>query len=409
MKTPSLELRTGGAGAGQLRAHAAPDGGPRIGGLGIPFDQWSEDLGGFKERILRGAFLSSIENDDIRAIFNHNSDFVLGRKSAGTLRLHETMAGVEYEADAPNTQWARDLAESISRGDIRENSFGFNVPKGGDRWEERDGILWRTVKEAELRELGPQVFAAYPQTDVQVRSIEETVCHGRECVRSSRRDIRELEEDLNRRLRKRRGQDPNLLLLELELNLDIARRSRARTTQARTPADSSNPPRPNFSYLLAGRERRLIRAVATHECGHALLYHLAGAALNELRLDFEIQDDGQWHCVGGECVAATPNVPNRQRAVIDLAGAAAVELAGLSDAVPWYWSLDDRKHARSHGWYPTAGHETEAAETLRQHWAAVEALVSALLERGRIPGSEAEQIILDNLDPAARDRVRRAA
>ncbi len=181
----------------EVRVH---DDGKRLGGLGIPFGQWSDDLGGFKERMSPGAFTTSIENDDIRAIFNHNSDFVLGRQSAGTLRLNEDERGVHFEVDVPNTTWAHDLVESISRGDIRENSFGFMTLS--DHWEERDGMLWRTVKEATLRELGPQVFPAYPQSDVQVRSMEDVLCVGRSCVRvGADPDVLAREMELDRRLR----------------------------------------------------------------------------------------------------------------------------------------------------------------------------------------------------------------
>ena len=98
---------------------------------------------------------------------------MLGRVSAGTLRLHETNRGIEYEIDLPDTSFARDLAVSVERRDVTGNSFGFTVPDPDtdQRWEERDGTIWRTITRAKMLELGPQPFPAYPQTDVENRSL----------------------------------------------------------------------------------------------------------------------------------------------------------------------------------------------------------------------------------------------
>ena len=151
---------------------------PRLAGLGAPYGVWSEDLGGgfgkFRERFDPGAFRESVAADDIRALYNHESGQVLGRVSAGTLRLNETDRGIEYEIDLPDTSFARDLAVSIERRDVTGNSFGFSVPDSDtdQRWEERDGTVWRTITRARMRELGPQPFPAYPQTDVENRSLQ---------------------------------------------------------------------------------------------------------------------------------------------------------------------------------------------------------------------------------------------
>ena len=201
MGKQQIEYRDKGLPEIELREHDTE--GVKIGGLGIPFGQWSEDLGGFREQILPGAFTVSIETDDIRSLFNHDSNFVLGRKSANTLRLSEDERGVSYEVDVPDTQWARDLTESIRRGDIRENSFGMFV--ADDVWEERDGGMWRTIRVAALQEVGPQPFPAYTQGDVSVRSLEATFVNG-----------------MARVLAERSGQDPGVLLRELELDRRIA-------------------------------------------------------------------------------------------------------------------------------------------------------------------------------------------
>ena len=161
----------------EIRANEEGDS-PKLVGLGAPYGVWSEDLGGgfgkFRERFEAGAFRESVAADDIRALYNHESGQVLGRVSAGTLRLNETERGIEYEIDLPDTSFARDLAVSVERKDVTGNSFGFTVPDPDtdQHWEERDGTIWRTITRAKMLELGPQPFPAYPQTEVENRSLQ---------------------------------------------------------------------------------------------------------------------------------------------------------------------------------------------------------------------------------------------
>lgn len=160
-EVPGLEVRADG-----------DDGAPVLLGRGIPYGEWSSDLGGFRERFAPSAMRVSVAEDDVRALYNHNPDLVLGRKSRGTLRLEEREDGVHYEVDVnPDDVDAMSAVARVRRGDVDGNSFGFFVEREDDQeWEERDGTLWRTVHRARLRELGPQTFPAYPVTDVSVRS-----------------------------------------------------------------------------------------------------------------------------------------------------------------------------------------------------------------------------------------------
>jgi len=111
---------------GELRAVAAEGGSVKIVGHAAKFDQLSEDLGGFRERIAPGAFAKTIQSADIRALWNHDANIVLGRNKSGTLRLSEDSAGLAYEVDSPDTQLVRDMVLApISRGDVNQCSFGF--------------------------------------------------------------------------------------------------------------------------------------------------------------------------------------------------------------------------------------------------------------------------------------------
>lgn len=136
------------------------------------FNTLSEDLGGFREQIAPGAFLTAIKEDDVRALFNHDPNFVLGRNTSGTLRMSEDSKGLAIEIDAPDTQFARDLLHSMERGDISQMSFGFNVrPNGSNFAEDDDGQIIRTLTDVRLFDVSPVTYPAYKETDVAVRSL----------------------------------------------------------------------------------------------------------------------------------------------------------------------------------------------------------------------------------------------
>lgn len=156
-----LELRAGADGKRRLAGHAAV------------FNQVSEDLGGFREQIAPGAFAEAIGKDDVRALFNHDPNFILGRTGARTLRLAEDVRGLAIEIYLPNTQTIRDLVIApIERGDVSQMSFAFGVRPGGQDWAKDDeGRVIRTLKKLRLFDVSPVTFPAYPQTDVAVREL----------------------------------------------------------------------------------------------------------------------------------------------------------------------------------------------------------------------------------------------
>ncbi len=160
IRTVPIELRVEG------------DDNPKIVGHAAVFNKWSEDLGGFREKIASGAFTKTINEGDIRALFNHDPNFVLGRNKAGTLTLEEDKKGLKVSIEPPDTQWARDLTTSIERGDINQMSFGFRTVK--DEWTtpKNGKENKRELLEVELFDVSPVTFPAYPQTDVGVRSID---------------------------------------------------------------------------------------------------------------------------------------------------------------------------------------------------------------------------------------------
>jgi HK97 family phage prohead protease len=153
IKYDGLEIRSG-------------EGGKRyVSGL-IPFDSMSEDLGGFREIIRKGAFTKTLQESDVRALWAHDTRYVIGRSKIGTFTLEERSDGLFVEAELPNTTWANDLAESVSRRDVPGMSFGFRAIK--DVWTAgASGTSdLRELLEVQLFEVSFGVaFPAYPESD----------------------------------------------------------------------------------------------------------------------------------------------------------------------------------------------------------------------------------------------------
>lgn len=153
----------------EFRIEQREDGKKLIRGHAAVFNS-ETDLGWFRERIAPGAFTESIGKDDVRALFNHDSNHILGRNTAGTLTMREDERGLYVEIDPPDTQVGRDLVTSIERGDISQMSFGFQTIK--DSWEtnEKETKDLRTLEKVKLWDVSPVTFPAYQDTDVAVRS-----------------------------------------------------------------------------------------------------------------------------------------------------------------------------------------------------------------------------------------------
>src|SRR5687768_15709461 len=93
----------------EIRAEQGEDNKLRLIGHAAVFNKKSEEIFGFREIVLPGAFKESIKKNDIRALWNHDPAYILGRNKAGTLRLKEDDQGLRTEIDLPDTQLARDL------------------------------------------------------------------------------------------------------------------------------------------------------------------------------------------------------------------------------------------------------------------------------------------------------------
>lgn len=172
-----LEVRTL-PGKDRLEARAAASGKKMLVGYGSVtgqrttirgwFDEWDEE-------VAPGAWAKSISEGDIRSMFNHDTNWLLGRTKSGTLRLEEDDDGLLYETDinADDTN-ALSVYAKVERGDVDGSSVWFRVIR--QEWTEPtdDNGLERSLRrilEAELFETGPVVFPAFEQTTVTARSL----------------------------------------------------------------------------------------------------------------------------------------------------------------------------------------------------------------------------------------------
>jgi HK97 family phage prohead protease len=163
----------------ELSLRAAGDGKrPMIEGEAAVFDTETTIGNWFRERIRPGAFTRALnEQPDVIGAFNHDWNFVLGRTTAGTLKLEETATGLRYAIDInPNDSQAMSVYEKVRRGDVSQSSFAFTVRKEEWTEPEDDGddlALREIVEVGKLFDVGPVPFAAYPEASAQARSKSE--------------------------------------------------------------------------------------------------------------------------------------------------------------------------------------------------------------------------------------------
>lgn len=162
----------------QLRARVD---GNTLYGHGAVFGVVAKVPGGY-EQLDRHAFDAVLDRNttDVRALINHDPSMVLGRQSAGTLRLKVDSEGLGFEVDLPNTSYAQDLRELVARGDLTGASFGF-IP-GEDRFDRApDGAQLRThLSIEELIDVSAVTFPAYEPAAVALRSYDFSRPAGRE-------------------------------------------------------------------------------------------------------------------------------------------------------------------------------------------------------------------------------------
>ena len=147
-------------------------------GLAWKYNTLSSDLGGFREKVLPGAFRHAVASrSDVKCLFNHSADKVLGRVQNGTLKLSDTHEGLAFvcQLDEDNSEH-RNLYSSVKRGDIDACSWSFKLEDGDDDFAygyDDDGkrCTIRSIRNvSNLFDCSIVTNPAYPTTSLQARS-----------------------------------------------------------------------------------------------------------------------------------------------------------------------------------------------------------------------------------------------
>lgn len=170
---PDYEYRFSGS---ELRADTSTG---TIHGLAIPYGKQAQvgpEKGGWREQVAPGACDESLANEDIRALWNHDTSKPLGRVSAGNLKLKSTDRGVHAELQPANTSYGNDVRELVKSGVVKGWSFGFRPQE--DDWTDDNGKpsdmmhgTNRVIKKMKLHEVSPCTFPVYhDHSDIAARS-----------------------------------------------------------------------------------------------------------------------------------------------------------------------------------------------------------------------------------------------
>lgn len=133
-------------------------------------DMWGE----FTETISAGAFNKTLRDSkaDVALFVNHNHQGIpLATRGAGTLKLvadPDLRVVAELDPTRPDVQNVR---SAVSRGEMRQMSIGFTVPKARDQWNE--DMTERTIKEVALIETSIVWRGANPHTTGAMRSLDD--------------------------------------------------------------------------------------------------------------------------------------------------------------------------------------------------------------------------------------------
>ena len=127
--------------------------------------------------IIEPGFFDSVLDSDVIATIEHNPEKIVGRRSAGTLKITDTPEALLTENHIPPTTAGNDLKINIARGEIRAMSFAFNVKKGGDMWSKgANGIMKRTLLRGGCNgfyDVTYTIDPGYSDTAVAMRSMEK--------------------------------------------------------------------------------------------------------------------------------------------------------------------------------------------------------------------------------------------
>lgn len=151
------------------------DGTRKLEGYFSVFNQPYEVVPGWIETIAPGAFARALASgEDVKVLWNHDSNIVLGSTENKTAYLREDERGLWGDTEInEQDQDAKNAYARVDRGDVRGCSFGFEIAKMEESWDEDGTYRTRILEAYPLYEVSPCTFPAYTQTSVTARAKEQ--------------------------------------------------------------------------------------------------------------------------------------------------------------------------------------------------------------------------------------------
>lgn len=162
----SVEIRA----RGSIEFKTAEDSPGILEGYAAKYNKLSEDMGGFYEILLPNSLRLIPETSQIKAFYYHDTHKPLGSLDKNTLSIKFDDVGMYYSVILPDNSFGRDCAVTVERGDMTQSSFGLIVHK--ENWVEDNKQLIRQIIDAEVFEVSPVVYPAYPDTSVALRNLK---------------------------------------------------------------------------------------------------------------------------------------------------------------------------------------------------------------------------------------------
>lgn len=166
----TAEQRTSLTQGAEFRAKA--DGGQKyLEGYFVRFNDPTNLYADQYETVAPEAIPDDIGEQDVRALFNHDTALVLGRTKSGTLKLNKDDKGlygrVAINNDDPQ---ALSIYARVQRGDVSQASFGFTI--NDFDLEHRASGDYSTLTDINLYEVSVVAFPAYPSTQISAREAD---------------------------------------------------------------------------------------------------------------------------------------------------------------------------------------------------------------------------------------------
>lgn len=163
----------------------------RLEGYFAVFDQPYEVYPGWIETIAPGAFSRALTSgQDVKVLWNHNPDIVLGSTGNKTADLREDQRGLFGGTDInEQDQDAKNAYARVDRGDVNGCSFGFEISRMEESWDEDGTYHTRILEVSPLYEVSPCTFPAYAQTSITSRAQEQLEA-AREKLENARKERR---------------------------------------------------------------------------------------------------------------------------------------------------------------------------------------------------------------------------